>query len=144
MKRISVMVVLAAVLGVLLSASVALAAPDIRGCSGQNSSVETCGTGQPDYPNGFGAVTSQRASTTHDIGDHVSSQDTPHKGVGNVARTDGNLVPLIGGNASDTGARPGDHGCLIGQLDNSFGADPQNVTDCTQDPGLPGHPGGQS
>ena len=37
--------------------------------------------------NCFGVVTSQRASTAHDIGQHVSGQATPHQGLGNVARS---------------------------------------------------------
>ena len=148
-----------ALLTVGLTATVALAAPGVQGCSGHNDSVEDCQTGSPEETapaEGFGAVTSQRASTEHDIGIHSSDptpgDDQPRKGVGNVARTDGGLVDLINGfgdptttedDVVDTGARVGDHGCLIGELDDSIGADPQSVTDCTADPGLPGHPGGQ-
>ena len=151
MKRISVVLVWV-VLGVLLAASVALAAPDINGCSGQNSRVEDCTTGPSDTPNGFGAVTSERSSTLHDTGEHASNplnteeeakldpqdvdRDTPRKGVGNVARTDGFLADPA--EIEDPGTRPGDHACLIGVLDGL------PDTSCTADPGLPGHPGGQS
>ena len=41
----------------------------------------------PDNPNCWGAVTSQRASTEHDLGAHSSAQDEPRLGLGNVART---------------------------------------------------------
>ncbi len=34
----------------------------------------------------WGVVTSQRASTFHDIGQHASSQSEPRLGLGNVAR----------------------------------------------------------
>lgn len=86
-------------------------------------------TGAPDVPEGFGAVTSQRASTDQDIGDHASSQDTPHLGVGNVARNDGGLADPAG--IDDPGTRPGDHAYLIGAIDG----DPN--TTCEGDPGLP-------
>jgi hypothetical protein len=36
--------------------------------------------------NCWGVVTSQRASTFHDIGQHSSSQSEPRLGLGNVAR----------------------------------------------------------
>ena len=39
-----------------------------------------------DGRNCWGTVTSQRASTAHDIGEHSSSQDEPRLGLGNVAR----------------------------------------------------------
>lgn len=45
--------------------------------------------GTPGGPDGqwcWGVVTSQRASTYHDLGSHASSQPTPRFGLGNVAR----------------------------------------------------------
>ena len=36
--------------------------------------------------NCWGVVTSQRASTYHDLGEHSSSQSEPRLGLGNVAR----------------------------------------------------------
>lgn len=39
-----------------------------------------------DGRNCWGVVTSQRASTAHDIGEHSSSQNEPRLGLGNVAR----------------------------------------------------------
>ena len=39
-----------------------------------------------DGSNCWGMVTSQRASTVHDIGQHTSSQSEPRLGLGNVAR----------------------------------------------------------
>ena len=148
-----------ALLTVGLTATVALAAPGIEGCSGHHETVgdvpikeggvpiEECQTGPPDEDTapaeGFGAVTSQRASTVHDIGEHSSDQVEPRKGVGNVARTDANLADLIDGpgGVEETGARVGDHGCLIGELDDAFNQDPNGVTSCTDDPGNPDKPG---
>jgi hypothetical protein len=54
--------------------------------------------------NGFGAVTSQKASGTPDVGKHASDQEEPRQGVGNVARND-----------PAPGDHPGDHGCFIGK-----------------------------
>ena len=48
---------------------------------------------QPPSNNCWGVVVSQRATTAHDIGTHVSSQDTPHDGLGNVAREFGFAGP---------------------------------------------------
>lgn len=39
-----------------------------------------------DGRNCWGTVTSQRASTVHDVGEHSSSQSEPRLGLGNVAR----------------------------------------------------------
>ena len=39
-----------------------------------------------DGRNCWGVVTSQRASTVHDIGEHSASQSEPRLGLGNVAR----------------------------------------------------------
>lgn len=39
-----------------------------------------------DGRNCWGTVTSQRASTVHDIGEHSASQSEPRLGLGNVAR----------------------------------------------------------
>jgi hypothetical protein len=74
--------------------------------------------------NGFGAVVSQKASGSHDVGEHSSSQEEPRQGVGNVARNDGS-----------PGDPPGDHGGFVGELDNQVGADPDNVTNASGDPG---------
>ena len=156
MKRIikvmSVAALMAAMLTVGLAVNVALAAPGIKGCSDTNDAVENCQTGSPEVTapaEGFGAVTSQRASTVHDIGIHSSNptpgDDQPRKGVGNVARTDAGLVEVINSfgdpgeedDVKDTGARTGDHGCLIGELDDAIGQDDAGVTDCTADPGNP-------
>jgi hypothetical protein len=77
-------------------------------------------TGNP--ANGWGAVVSQQATTSPagTIGKHVSSQPTPHQGLGNVARTDG--AP---------GDRPGDHACFVDDLDTN------PLTVCTNPPGKP-------
>lgn len=106
----------AAVIAGLAALSVSVAvpanadAPDGRG----NNTTETRSTGSPDNPRGFGSVTSQRAVDDHDIGTHVSTQDTPHLGLGNNAADDGNLATIAG--VTDTGTRPGDHALIIGTL----------------------------
>lgn len=51
--------------------------------------VATAHAAPPPSANCWGVVTSQRASTAHDIGEHVSAQDTPHAGLANVARAFG-------------------------------------------------------
>ncbi len=121
MRRISVVVVLG-VLMLTLAASAALADPPDG--KGQPRADETKEKGQPDNPNGFGTVVSQKGSTYHDVGKHSSSQEEPRQGVGNVARNDG-----------AKGDHPGDHGCFVGDLDDTVGADPKGATDCSGDPG---------
>ena len=123
MRRISIVVV-SIVLMSVLAGSVALAAPPDG--KGQPGAAETKETGQPDNPNGFGTVVSQKASHYHDVGKHSSSQDEPRQGVGNVARNDG-----------AEGDHPGDHGGFVGDLDDQVGADPDGVTDSSGDPGRP-------
>lgn len=98
-----------AMLGV--GTAVAAAQPAERGANG---GAETQSTGAPTNPNGFGSITSQRAVNDHDIGTHVSSQDTPHLGVGNVARNDQAEADASG--ADNTGTRPGDHALTVGPL----------------------------
>jgi len=73
--------------------------------------------------NGFGAVTSQKASETPDdntdtVGKHASDQEEPRQGVGNVARTE----PADGDHV-------GDHACFIGDVDND------SKTNCEDKPG---------
>jgi hypothetical protein len=107
-----------------LAGSVALAAPPDG--KGQPRATEEKQTGQPENPNGFGTVVSQKASHYHDVGEHSSSQSEPRQGVGNVSRNDGS-----------PGDHPGDHGGFVGNLDDQVGADPDNVTDASGDPGRP-------
>ena len=59
--------------------------------------------GKPANPNCWGVVTSQRATTVGDIGEHASSQDEPRLGLGNVARLFVELGFLIEGHVSDLG-----------------------------------------
>jgi hypothetical protein len=40
----------------------------------------------PEGANCWGKVTSQRATTAHDIGEHASAQEEPRMGLGNTAR----------------------------------------------------------
>jgi hypothetical protein len=107
-----------------LAGSAALAAPPDG--KGQPRATEEKQTGQPENPNGFGTVVSQKASHYHDVGEHSSSQSEPRQGVGNVSRNDG-----------AAGDHPGDHGGFVGNLDDQVGADPDNVTDASGDPGRP-------
>jgi hypothetical protein len=67
MKRLRILVVGALVVLALAVPQVALAAP-------------------PDSANCWGQVTSQRATTAHDIGTHASAQEEPRMGLGNTAR----------------------------------------------------------
>src|SRR6266496_2705447 len=60
--------------------------------------------GSPTNPNCWGTVTSQRASTYHDVGQHVSSQSEPRTGLGNVARQLYDLGLTNGPHVSDLGS----------------------------------------
>jgi hypothetical protein len=44
----------------------------------------------------WGTVTSQRATTEHDIGEHASAQDEPRAGLGNLAQDLGISVGEVG------------------------------------------------
>jgi len=172
LKRIINVLLVSAVLAVGLTASVAMANTagpadqdtihDDKGVQNANDTEPTVDTAPA---NGFGTVTSQRASTVHDIGDHSSNplntageanldpqdvnRDTPRDGVGNVARNDSGLAGAINTirdrqdptntepDVVDQGSSPGAHGCLIGELDDLIGQDEFNQTSCTNDPGLP-------
>ena len=123
MRRISV-VVLSVLLMLALAGSAALAAPPEG--KGQPGAKEDKEQGKPANPNGFGTVVSQKGCNYHDVGKHSSSQDEPRQGVGNVSRNDG-----------AEGDHPGDHGGFVGDLDDQVGADPDNVTDASGDPGRP-------
>jgi hypothetical protein len=116
--------VVSVLLMLALGSSAALADPPDG--KGQPRANEPKQQGQPDNPNGFGTVVSQKASHYHDVGEHSSSQDEPRQGVGNVSRNDGS-----------PGDHPGDHGGFVGGLDDQVGADPDGVTDASGDPGRP-------
>ena len=79
-------------------------------------------TAEGNPSDGWGVVVSQQAttSTPGTIGKHVSSQPTPHQGLGNVARNDG-----------ADGDRPGDHACFVDNLDTN------PLTVCTDPAGTP-------
>lgn len=66
--------------------------------------VPALADGSPSHPNCWGVVTSQRASTYHDLGEHASSQSTPRSGLGNVARTLYSLGLTSGPHVSDLGS----------------------------------------
>jgi hypothetical protein len=67
MRRIVLIVTLALVMALIVAPQVALAVP-------------------PDSANCWGQVTSQRATSTQDIGEHSSQQTEPRVGLGNLAR----------------------------------------------------------
>jgi hypothetical protein len=66
-----------------------LALADPPDGKGQPGATEEKKQGQPENPNGFGTVVSQKASHYRDVGEHSSSQEEPRQDVGNVARNDG-------------------------------------------------------
>jgi hypothetical protein len=118
-KRIAAVLVSAPLMLGLGTAVAHADAPDGKG----NTSTEENSTGAPVNPNGFGAVSSQLATSLGGLGSHTSGfapgqrntdggGATGRLGVGNVASNDGNLVkdPI---NDPDTGTRPGDHASLI-------------------------------
>ena len=67
---------------------------------GANGGAETKSTGTPldsdgnNIANGFGSITSQRAVNDGDIGEHVSTQDSPHLGVGACGKSPRSLEVL--------------------------------------------------
>jgi hypothetical protein len=121
LRRIRVAVSLVVVL--VLAATMA-ALPAFAGATTTDE-----GNGSSGTKDGFGAVVSQKASTYHDMGEHSRDPDRDsifgeqREGVGNVAREDGG---------------PGGHGCVVGTMDDTVGADPEHVTDCENEPGKPG------
>jgi hypothetical protein len=134
LRRISV-VLISALLMMGFTTSVAWA--DQPPNKGQAGSDEIKSTGQPvdangdSTANGFGAVTSQRATSDlgGDVGEHASgfapgqdddAEPAQRLGVGNVARNDGFLLALPGNeDEENTGTRPGDHAELIYNLDGN-------------------------
>jgi hypothetical protein len=76
LRRLFVCVAAGAALGVAGVASTASADPGTNYC--------------------WGAVTSQRASTEHDIGTHASAQEEPRAGLGNLAQDLGISVGDVG------------------------------------------------
>jgi len=56
----------------------------------------------PANPNCWGVVSSQRATTLHDIGAHASIQEVPRLGLGNFARLLFDLGLTAGPHISDT------------------------------------------
>lgn len=82
MRRIVLMVAVALVMALMVAPQIALAAP-------------------PDSANCWGQVTSQRATTERDIGEHASQQEEPRLGLGNLARqlsfdTPGEMSAFLG------------------------------------------------
>ena len=68
------------------------------------STQTAAANGGPANPNCWGVVTSQRATTEHDIGQHASSQDEPRLGLANVARLLYELGLTDGPHVSDLGS----------------------------------------
>src|SRR2546425_11769030 len=67
------------------------------------STQTAAANGGPANPNCWGGVTSQRATTEHDIGQHASSQDEPRPGLANVGRLLYELGLTHGPHCSDPG-----------------------------------------
>jgi hypothetical protein len=67
MRRVMLIVTVVLVMALLVAPQVALAVP-------------------PNSANCWGQVTSQRATSTQDIGEHASQQEEPRRGLGNLAR----------------------------------------------------------
>lgn len=117
-KRIAAVLVSAPLMLGLGTAVAHADAPDGKG----NTSAEENSTGAPTNPNGFGAVSSQLATSLGGLGSHTSGfapgpdhgdgGATGRLGVGNVASNDGNLITEANP-GPDTGTRPGDHASLI-------------------------------
>ncbi len=58
----------------------------------------------PANPSCWGTVSAQRATSTHDIGEHASAQSTPRLGLGNTARLLFDLGLTSGPHVSDLGS----------------------------------------
>lgn len=58
--------------------------------------VTSTASAQPGTNQCWGVVTSQRASTEHDIGSHASAQEEPRAGLGNLAQDLGISVGEVG------------------------------------------------
>ena len=99
MRRIKVVV---SVVAVLVLAATMAALPAVAGGK----------TDAGNNKNGWGAVTSQKATTNGGIGGHASDPDQDgvkgerREGIGNVARKDG-----------EPGDHPGDHACFADKMD---------------------------
>ena len=112
------MSVVVSVVAVLVLAATMAALPPVAGGK----------TDARNNKNGWGAVTSQKATTNGGIGGHASDPDQDgvkgerRDGIGNVAR-DGDTQP---------GDHPGDHTCFADAMD------PDPNVDCHGDPGKPG------
>ena len=66
--------------------------------------VPALADGRPGNPECWGRVTAQRASTTHDLGEHSSGQSEPRLGLGNVAHALFELGLTSGPHVSDLGS----------------------------------------
>jgi hypothetical protein len=88
MKKLRILFVAALVAMALSVPQVAWAAPGTNNC--------------------WGKVTSQRASTLHDVGEHAAAQEEPRLGLGNLAH-DG-IIPGV-----DT---VGELGSVLGSIDD--------------------------
>jgi hypothetical protein len=58
--------------------------------------VASTASAEPGTNSCWGVVTSQRASTEHDIGAHASAQEEPRAGLGNLAQDLGISVGEVG------------------------------------------------
>ena len=152
LRRISVRL-LAALLTVGLSATVALAAPPDNKGACDNAVNPDCAeedkeTGSPDDPNAWGSVASQLGDAgvmgahSSDPVPFVEGHETPRDGLGNVARNDATdhgtsgscSDPLSDPDNCDTGDNISDHACIASAAPLP-GISPRVQPDCTAGPG---------
>jgi hypothetical protein len=76
-----------------------------------------------------GVVTSQRASTFHDVGQHASTQSEPRLGLGNVARVFGfNSVGELGSFLASVDSEDATHCHQSCRANQTFAKQPGGVT----------------
>ena len=114
MKLNTCAVALLAMASLATAALAPAAAADVPDGKRVPHTTETQSTGKPTNPRGWGSITSQRARNEGDIGTHVSAQEKPHQGVGNVARNDQDVADALG--TPNTGSHVSDHADTVGPV----------------------------
>ena len=112
MKLNTCAVALLAMASLATAALAPAAAADVPDGKRVPHTTETQSTGKPTNPRGWGSITSQRARNEGDIGTHVSAQEKPHQGVGNVARNDQDVADALG--TPNTGSHVSNHADTVG------------------------------
>ena len=114
MKLNTCAVALLAMASLATAALAPAAAADVPDGKRVPHTTETQSTGKPTNPRGWGSITSQRARNEGDIGTHVSAQEKPHQGVGNVARNDQDVADALG--TPNTGSHVSNHADTVGPV----------------------------